>query len=306
MNILLTGSTGFLGRNVLELLRKSPHTIYTLSHQKDNYKNLVENIIVKKGDISDKSSLIKIKKENLKIDTIIHIAALVPKTKEEDNEILMKKVNENGTKNLLDVFGKELRSIIYTSTSEVYGSALKNKIINERTRPKPISNYAKTKYQGEKIIQSYSERNKIQWIILRYSVMYGYDDPIERAVPNFIKASLQNKEIIIKGGEELRDYIHIKDAAKAILNALDKNISGTFLIGSGKAISIKQTAKEIVKKTKSKSKIRIEMRDKKGFDLLMDISGSQKILNFSPNYFFPEGVDEEIKLMQLGLKKNLS
>ena len=55
-----------------------------------------------------------------------------------------------------------------------------------------------------------------------------------------------------------------------------------------------------------KNKIRIEMRDKKGFDLLIDISRSQKILNFSPNYIFPEGIDEEIKLMQSRLKKNLS
>ncbi len=306
MNILLTGATGFLGLNVLELLKKSPHTIYILSHQKNINKKLGKNIIIKSGDISDKSSLIKIKKENPEIEILIHIAALVPKTKKEDNEVLMKKVNEKGTENLLNVFGKDLKSIIYASTAEVYGSALKNKIVNEQTRPKPISNYAKTKYNAEKIIQIFSKKNKIQSVILRYSVMYGYDDPIERAIPNFIKASLQNKEITIKGGEELRDYIHIKDAAKAILNALDKNTSGIFLIGSGKTISIKQTAEEIIKKAKSKNKIRIEMRDKKGFDLLIDISRSQKILNFSPNYIFPEGIDEEIKLMQSRLKKNLS
>ena len=94
MNILLTGSTGFLGHNVLELLRKSPHTIYILSHQKDNDRKLSKNIIIKKGDISNKFSLIKIKKENPEIEILIHIAALVPRTKKEDNEILMKKINK--------------------------------------------------------------------------------------------------------------------------------------------------------------------------------------------------------------------
>lgn len=302
MTILITGATGYLGKHVLKLLKKTSHTCIVVTRTEKTIPKKTTELISVSGNITNKKSLVAIKKAFPSIDAIIHMAALVPKNPTEDKETEMKKANIDGTKNLLDVFGTNVKTVVYASTVEIYGLQEQTKPLDETVIPDPISWYAKTKLAGEKVCEEFSQKTSIPISLLRFSVMYGAGDTIARAVPNFIKAALTQKEIKLHGGEELRDYVHIEDCARAVILALQKKASGVFVIGSGKATSIKESAEVIVKKINPKTFINVLPRQKKRSDLTMDITKAKKILEYQPTYFFPEGLDEEIAWF----KKNIS
>ena len=143
----LTGSSGSLGKALKRFKKNSLFSFF-------------------KGDITKKEDVSKwIKKNN--INSIIHLAAVVPIKKVNKNRLNAKKTNFIGTKNLVDVVIEQnkIEWFFFSSTSHVYNSS--NKKISENSKIRPISYYGKTKLQAEKYIIKKFKKFKIRYCIGR-------------------------------------------------------------------------------------------------------------------------------------------
>ena len=103
-------------------------------------------------------------------------------------------------------------------------------------------------------------KNKFSKIlcILRPTLIYGKGDSHNGYGPNrFINLALQNKEISIFGnGEERRDHIFINDLTEIIIKCLEKKAIGTLNLASGKIYSFRYIAEQIIRYSKSRSKLK--------------------------------------------------
>ncbi len=281
MNILLTGGSGFVGRRFLDIASSDWH-ITTLGRTKLECSNSVICDLSDKISVSEVANVLK----DSSFDAIVHLAAFVPKTAEEDTIENAVAGNITATVNLLEFFGDRAPKIIFGSTAEVYDQSMISGEITEANAVKPYSYYGATKLSSEFIMQSFAAKNNKELSILRFSVMYGGFDSIARAIPNFIRAALNSETITICGAEVLRDYVHIDDVAKSIMCAITSQGSGVLNIGTGRGVSIYDAAKEIVNSTDSCSKIDIRSAAG-GVDIVLNIEKAKKSIGYEPSVLFP-------------------
>jgi UDP-glucose 4-epimerase len=250
MTILITGSSSYLGLNLIKYLELKNKKYIGIDISKPVNKRCI------KLDIQDKDLYKKIK--NKKISSIVHLAAISNKNDCEKNIKKCYDVNLCGTINLLNFANKiKVKKFIFASSEWIYESCSKNKIINcDTTIPLNFSNhYSFSKLLCENIILL----NSINSIILRFGIIYGKRSKknfsaIESLVHQFIKKD----EVIIQSKKTSRSFIHIDDIIKSIyisiVNKSLKNkiidVQGPSLITLGKIIDI------LKKKVSSKKKIR--------------------------------------------------
>jgi len=292
MKLLITGGTGYLGKGVIERCLREGHEVVLLGRHKT--ARAIAGVTFIAADIASKEQLKNVRVAVGDVTTLVHLAAKVPKEPKEDLAEDMVMTNVLGSLNLLDVFGEKLEHVVYGSTAEVYGLSQDAIPITERQLPVPMSNYGASKLSGELFIRVFCAAKGIKCTMLRFSVMYGLPDTISRAIPNFISRAKKGEPLEIYGGEELRDYLHVDDAAEAVLCAVRAKKDGVYNIGSGAATSVKDAAKAILQATKSLSELRILPRQKKAADLVFDSSSAGKDLEYHPVFVFPSGLETQL------------
>jgi len=284
MNILITGSSGFLGTAVRDCFLQKKHHLFSI--QRPKY------------DLLNTASLKRLAKALPTIDVIIHLAAQVPRKAIEDTGALFG-ANMRLTQNLLTVFGQKTKAIVYASTIEVYGRIPRTTRISERTSTHPTTWYGKSKLKSEQLICDMGKRMHIPIAVLRFSPLYGPGDTISRAIPNFIQRALSGEIIETKGGRNRRDYLHKEDAARAILLAVEQNADGIFCIGSGHSITVNKAAHIIRDRINPLLPIYEIPRKEKRQDLVYSIAKARRILGFTPSHIFPDKIAEEIAWWKL-------
>ncbi len=250
MNILVTGGVGYIGSHIVEqLVKKKSNNIHVLDNLSTGHKKLInKKSKFIKGDIKNFNFLKKIIKKH-SIQTIIHLAAHLNVSEAEKKKIKYYKNNVTGTKNLLLACkNSKVKSIIFSSSSSVYGSIKAS--VNEQKKTNPEGYYALTKFKGEELIKKYSKKFNYNFGILRYFNVAGASPSgkigeIETAYGHLIKniaiQSLKKKPVINIFGDDypthdgtcIRDYIHVSDLADIHIKGieyLEKIINHLFLI----------------------------------------------------------------------------
>ena len=216
MIVGLTGSTGVLGSQLISM-SKNINFRYFDGDIRNFYE--VKNWI-----------------NNNDLDSIIHLAAVVPIRKVNFNKKKAFDVNFLGTKNLVDSIklksGKKIW-FFFASTSHVYGKS--NKTLSETSKIKPMNYYAFTKFQSEK----YLIKNKkyINYCIGRIFSYSSYLQKKDYFIPNIISKLKNNNKILeIKGTNHYRDFLPIEDVVKAIKILNRSKSKGIFNICSSQKI----------------------------------------------------------------------
>lgn len=286
MKILLTGASGFVGKAFIESLSPDDQVVCLgRSGDGDNFF---------KTDITDLES-VEAAAQNIgeDFDALVHLAAFVPKVAAEDQLEPANATNVMGLVNILEAFNGRIKKVILGSTAEVYDQARVVGVITEDSSTNPGSYYGATKLASEPIALTYGKKNTIPALVLRFSVMYGPHDPIARALPNFIRTALKDEDIVIKGGQILRDYVHTADVVQALHCALNSEASGIVNIGTGVGVSIQQAAEAVVAAAGSESKVVVEPGSG-GADIVLSPEKAQQLINYKPSVFFPEKLGEMI------------
>ncbi len=255
--MLVTGGAGFIGSHVVELLVSENFDVVVFDNLTTGNFNKIKKFPVKfiEGDIRNLESLINAF-EN--VDIVFHLAAAisVPESLENPKEYV--DINANGTLNVIKAAKKcGVRRVVFSTSAAIYG--------DEPTLPKTedmspcfLSPYALTKLDGEKYLEMYKSKN-FSAVSLRYFNVFGprqdTDSPYAAAIPKFINQALENKNISVFGdGTQTRDFIYVKDVAKANLHAATIE-SGLYNICNEQPTIIGPLAEKIVEMTKAKSEI---------------------------------------------------
>ena len=296
-NILITGGAGYIGSHIAETLIKNKKEIYIVDNLSTGSRKLInKKANFYKVDILQKDKIKKIIDKN-NIDSIIHLAASLIIS---EGEIKPKKYfrnNVTGTKNLLLACQNTLiKNFIFSSTAAVYKDGQYK--VNENSIIKPQTVYGKTKIKGEKLVQSFCKKNKINYGILRYfniagsspSGKIGLLNKGDNLFKNFSKQIMKkNPTLKIYGGDYntkdgscIRDFIHVNDIAEIhykVLNQIDKTKKSKVLnCGYNKGNSVLDVAKEFKRQSSKKVKI-LFIKRRKG-DLVKIIASNKKLIKF--------------------------
>jgi UDP-glucose 4-epimerase len=293
MRVLLTGGSGFLGRRVADLLAEDGHNVVSIGRAAPDVAGPRTTEFVK-VDLTDKGEVQRAAAEAGAVDSIIHLAAMVPKNPREDQARAAFDANLTGTINLFDAFGRAGQANTVASTAEVYGLPVRHEPIREDTEPFPLSWYGASKVAAEVYCRVLERQEQLRIALLRFTVLYGPDDPIQRAIPNFVRSAVRGESIRIYGGEELRDYLHVDDAARAVITAWVHRLSGTYNVGSGTGIAVRDAAAAVLRVAGGSARIEQHPRQKPAADIVLDVTRFREATGFTPARVFPDGLEEQI------------
>lgn len=219
MNILVTGGAGYLGSILVPKLLEAGHKVTVLDAFIFGQSSLLEccaneNFDVIRGDARNESILKSILP---KFDILIPLAALVGAPLCGRDAIGTVTVNRDAVKTLTELASKEQR-IIYPTTNSGYGIGEKGIYCTEKTPLRPISTYGKTKVEAEEIVL-----NRGNAITFRLATVFGMAPRmrLDLLVNDFTYRAVNDRFIVVFEGHFKRNYIHIRDVARAFMHAID-------------------------------------------------------------------------------------
>lgn len=261
MKILIIGGAGYIGGVTTHYALAEGHTVTVADDLSTGQAyNVPAAATFIHTDIRDRAAVDALFAGN-NYDAVMHFAAkiLVPESMEKPFDYF--ETNTVAALNVIDAAAKHgVKAYIFSSTAAVYGAA--THVPLQETDPcLPVNPYGASKLLTEQILRSYQITHGLEWTALRYFNVggaysgVGTDYPfISHIIPTLLSKIKQHEPIIINGndydtpdGTAIRDYLHVRDLAKAHLAAAEKMLAGTQLnqpinLGSQSGYSVKQVA----------------------------------------------------------------
>jgi UDP-glucose 4-epimerase len=303
MKILITGAAGFLGSHLSEKYVLDKHLVYGIDNLMNGNLNNIRTLLHKKnfkfirGDIALNEVYSKLPND---FDAIIHLAAQIHVDRSIVNPEETFKINLGGTLKILE-FARmnDINKILFSSTSEVYGSAEYAPM--DESHPLSAKHpYGGSKIAADRLCYTYNETYDLGVDIIRCFNLFGprqKDTGYGGVIAIFINRVLQNKPPIIYGdGKQTRDYMFVKDAVYAydiVLKSRGNPGRNGINFGSGKEVSINEIADLVIKCGAQDNKLRpihVEPRPVEVQRLIADISKAKKLLKFKPEFQFETGL----------------
>lgn len=254
-NVLITGSAGFIGRNLVELLGKNYSNHYELFHvdalQEVSDRKFWDTLPLYNKYLGNVGDLSNEDLKAWKIDYVIHAAARShvddsikdPLAFTEDNIVATHKFLEACRK-----YGK-LEKFVLVSTDEVLGSLdMDDHAFREDDPIQPNSPYSASKAAQELLARSYHETFGLPVVITRCSNNYGPWQHPDKLIPKAIKCLFNGEKIPVYGtGENIRDWIDVKDHCRGIIAAMERGkIGEVYHFGGNNEMTNIEVLRELV------------------------------------------------------------
>jgi dTDP-glucose 4,6-dehydratase len=308
MNLLVTGGAGFIGSNFVRyMLEKYPtykvvnYDLLTYAGNLENLKDLENhpNYTFVKGDINNRELIDYLVKTN-EIDVIVNFAAESHVDRSITDPDIFVKTNVLGTQALLDIAkANHIKKYVQISTDEVYGTLGETGYFTEETPLAPNSPYSASKASGDLLVRAYHETYGLNVNITRCSNNYGpYQFP-EKLIPLMVTNALEGKELPIYGdGQNIRDWLHVKDHCAAIDLVIHKGRPGeVYNIGGHNERTNNEIVHLIVEKLGVSKDLIKYVADRLGHDRRYAIDPTKIMteLGWKPQYTFETGIVETIQ-----------
>jgi len=309
MKILVTGSSGFIGSHLVEYLVKKRYKVVAFDrYNSNNSYGWLENSKYKKkikfilGDIRDYDSVNKAMKG---CHSVMHLAALIGIPYSYISPTAYIKTNIEGTLNVLEsAKNLSLKQVIVTSTSEVYGTAIKKKL-SEQSELKAQSPYAASKIAADQLSLSYYRSFGLPVKIIRPFNTFGPRQSARAVIPTIITQALLKNKIKIGNLNTTRDFLYVEDLCSAYEMILKSNklLGEVINVGVDSEISIKKLILRIAKILKVEltpvvERQRIRTQKSEVFRLKCDNTKIKKMTNWKPRYQLDEGLKKLIEWLK--------
>lgn len=273
--ILVTGSSGFIGKQVIKHLQKFDIVTDSIGSKRVNLQKIEEVMRLEKSNI------------------VIHLGGKT--IKELDwNEYFEN--NVLGTLNILEYcIKKNVNKLIFVS-SYVYGNP-KYSPIDEKHPVSPHNAYTRSKFLAEQLCEFYAKNSNLNVIILRPFNIFGKTLPKGFLISNLLKSTLKKKKITVINKESKRDFLYIDDFVDVILKIKNYDFKfEIFNVGSGISHSFNEVIEKIEKITSKK--INVDYKNNEEIfikDIKADITKISKKINWKPKIKFDEGLQRIFK-----------
>jgi UDP-glucose 4-epimerase len=215
--ILVTGGSGFLGSHIADALTEAGHHVTVFDQQPSAYVQPLQ--VMEVGSILDVDFVEKIFSQ--KFDAVYHLAALADLNEAKNKARETVEVNILGTINLLEACVKHgVQRFIFGSSVYVYSTH--------------GGFYRCSKQACENYIEEYSNRYGLDFTILRFGSLYGTRTNPTNGVYRLLRQVMNDEEIVYHGSEsDMREYIHVQDAARLSMQALEGHFQNKHLTLTG-------------------------------------------------------------------------
>jgi len=217
MKIIIFGGAGFLGSYVADILSEAGHKVTIFDRSESVYLRPGQEMVV--GDITDQ---LAVEKAVEGCDIVYNFAAIADIDVAKNKPIDVVKVNILGNTNILEASRKaNVKRFVYASSVYAYSRF--------------GSFYSNSKFASEKITETYQRQYGLPFTILRYGSLYG---PARSnhlsSINKFINQAIRERKISYPGsGEEVREYIHVKDAAQSSVDILAPEFENKHVLITG-------------------------------------------------------------------------
>lgn len=255
MRVLVTGSDGFIGSHLTEeLVRKGYQVRAFVYYNSFNTwgwldtlpQDIMKNVEVFQGDIRDSNGVERAMKD---VDAVFHLAALIAIPFSYHSPDTYVDTNIKGTLNILQAARKlEVKRVLVTSTSEVYGTA-QYVPIDEKHPLQGQSPYSATKIGADRLAESFYRSFQLPVTIVRPFNTYGPRQSARAVIPTIITQLLAGKtEIKLGSLTPTRDFNYVKDTVNGFISIYesDRTIGEEINIAMQKEVSIGNLAEELI------------------------------------------------------------
>ncbi len=289
--ILITGSSGTIGTRLFEKLLEKSYDVIGFDGNHNKWSGNLNKLTII-GDLLKKEDIEKIPTD---IDLVVHLAAN-PRVYDLVVNPDLALENIITTYNVLEFArNHNIKRVIFSSSRETYGN--KKEIVSKETDVNIQlceSPYAASKISDEVLIYSFLKCYGIDYVVCRFSNVYGMYDQSERFIPIILRKMKKNEEVEIFGKDKILDFTYIDDCVEGIIKCIekfDKVKNNVFNIAFGKGSKLIDVAKMIKRNLKSKSQISIgKNRQGEIVRFIADISKAKKMLGYKPEYDLENGI----------------
>lgn len=287
--VLITGAAGFVGNAVRLLLEHRCTPVLAVDRvagTEDGYENVV-------CDLTDVHRLHAIVSDH-HISSIIHCGAFSGPMVAQDNPHSMVQVNIIGTANVLEIARiHKISRLVFCSSASAYGHTPPGPV-SEDVALRPTSIYAASKVASEQLVSSYSKQFGINGVSLRLSWVYGPRRATDCVIRSMIEDALCGRKTRMPFGRDFhRQFVHVDDAARSLLAALDRPElpRQNYTITGGTYVTLGEVA-EIVRRVVPLADIRMEPGPDPTDDVqeMFDISAAGRDLDYQPSVSLEDGI----------------
>jgi NAD dependent epimerase/dehydratase len=312
--VLVTGAGGFIGSQLVERLVAEGASVRAFVHYNSRADpgllrlaspEAMAKLELVSGDLRDSDA---VRKAVAGCQYIFHLGALVSIPYSYVHPLEVAQTNVLGTLNILMACRDfEVERLIHTSSSEVYGTAIRTPI-DESHPLQGQSPYSASKIAADKLAESFFCAFRMPVVTVRPFNTYGPRQSARAVIPTIITQALANPSIELGSLETIRDFTYVDDTINGFLCAAttDTVEGGTFNLGTGTEISIGALTKKVIEKVGRSVEIRVDparLRPEASevMRLVSDHSLAAAQLGWQPAISLDEGLDRTIAW----IKKNL-
>lgn len=297
MRVLVTGSQGFVGRQVMSYL--ASHGFEPIGTDVSAGADVV-------GSIVD-TSFVNDKLSRLDFEAIVHLAGIADLKKTVEDPYLCFQINCFGTLNALELASKKnVKRFHYASSANVYGAPKKNPV-SEEAPMDPRVPYDYSKVVGENLVMSYCRTKGVPVAITRAWLLFGEFDHPSRAVPFFIKKFLKDEPVgLFNSGKDVTAPSHTVNFAKLVAQILEKDaaVGHAFNFGGAETLSIRELAERVKRLTNSESELQmLPPRSPAETEPQVSYPSTEKMKRLL-GYDYELGLDDGLKRTIDWMKKN--
>jgi len=309
MKILITGGAGFLGANLGERLLNEGHEVIAVDNMVTGSEKNIINLKKHKNFKFINHDIVEYKEFD--VDGIFNLACPASPPLYQKDPVHTIKTNVIGACNLLELANKKKIKILQASTSEIYGDpkiSPQSETYWGNVNPIGIrSCYDEGKRTAETLFMDFHRQHGLDIRIARIFNTYGPLMAINdgRVVSNFIVQALTNEDLTIYGnGEQVRSFCFVDDLINGMVKLFFKvDYFNPINLGNPSPINMKNLATEIIKLTKSKSKIiYLPLPSDDPVTRIPDISNAKNVLGWGPIIDRKEGLKRTINYFAHELK----
>jgi len=299
MRVIITGGAGFIGSHIADTYIAAGHQVLALDslweHGGGQRANLPEKAEFVHMDIRDAGVagvFAEFKPDIVSHHAAQHSVAISARDPRYDAD-----VNVMGMLNVLDAaVAAGVKKVIFASSAATYGNPECVPVV-ESSPQRPVSPYGITKMVTEHYLRFYRAEKGLDFTALRYGNVYGpRQDPNGEAgvIAIFIGRFLKREGVRIDwDGEQTRDYVYVKDVARANLAALERGSGECFVIGTGARTSVNDIYRALVEISGFEAPItRAERRAGDARDIGYDPALAREVLQWAAQTNLRDGMRE--------------
>lgn len=283
MNILVTGSSGFIASYLIPLLKSDGHNVFGV----DIKQIMSNNDVIKHDEHGCIESRIMNDVRNRhdcywftgNIDCVVHLAARVDVQESVNAALPYYETNLTGTLNMLEAARiNNVKRFVYISSAAA---------------DRPTSPYGATKLDSELWCNLYNECYGLSTISLRPYNVYGKGNG-KGVIDTWANRIKEGRELVVYGGNQVRDFVYIKDVANAIMQAISSKSIGVCEVGTGRGVSILKLA--MAMQDVSGIKVGINIKEPKDNEINVSyarhLEHTKKWIGWYPKYSLEQGLSE--------------